>query len=53
MKRLLAWALTIVSGVPPEGLSPSTLRLLERIFVAACALATAAVIVIALVATSR
>jgi hypothetical protein len=53
VKRLLAWALTLVSGVPPDDLSPSTLRTLERIFLAVCALATAVVFFIVVRGLSR
>ena len=45
MPRWMHWVAALLTGIPPDDLSPRTLRVLQAAFVAICALATAAFVV--------
>jgi hypothetical protein len=45
MRNVIRWALALVTGAPPDDLSPKTLSTLQMVFVGVCAVATAAFVV--------
>jgi hypothetical protein len=45
MRNVLRWALALLTGAPPDDLSPTTLSTLHMVFVGICAVATAAFVV--------
>jgi hypothetical protein len=44
MPRWFQWLMMLFSGIPPDDLSPRTLRTLQLLFAAFCAIATAVAI---------
>jgi hypothetical protein len=45
VRNLVRWAVALLTGVPPDDLSPTTLNRLNTFFVGLCAVATAAFVV--------
>jgi len=45
MPRWFEWLMMLISGIPPDDLSPRTIRILQASFATLCAIATAVVVV--------